>query len=123
MHEKLPSYGKLSADRDPPGHQRTRSFKSRERRLIPSAKVRETALSERMSVSVLVVANDEHHILQKVGKTDQLVIHDHRGVSPDRKLEVDKSTAIVHNKGIGETSLSSAPKTDLGAERPSLSRR
>lgn len=122
----LPFYGKVGADREPQDHQRTRSFKSMEekaRGLIPSANVREAALYERTSISGLVVAQDEHHILQKVGKTDQFVIHDRRDVSPDRKLEVGKSTAIVHEKGIGEISLSSAPKTDLGAERPSFSRR
>lgn len=122
----LPSCSKLSADRESQDHQRTRSFKSMEekaRGLIPSANVREAALYEHTSISGLVVAQDEHHILQKVGKTDQFVIHDRRDVSPDRKLEVGKSTAIVHEKGIGETSLSPAPKTDLGAERPSFSRR
>jgi hypothetical protein len=61
----------------------------------------------------MVVDMDEHHILQKVGQTDQFVIHDRRDVDPSRNFQVGKSTAIVHEKGIGDLARDVAPKLEL----------
>ncbi|MCX2684210.1 DUF2235 domain-containing protein [Pseudomonas sp. ITEM 17296] len=101
---------------DPQAQQRSDSFKSMEdkaRGLNPSASIGEASESGRKAVSGMVVDMDEHHILQKVGQTDQFVIHDRRDVDPSRNFQVGKSTAIVHEKGIGDLARDVAPKLEL----------
>jgi len=67
----------------------------------------------RGATSGMVVGMDEHHILQKVGQTDQFVIHDRRDVDPSRNFQVGKSTAIVNERGLGEVARDVAPKLEL----------
>jgi len=105
---------------------RSDSFKAMEekaRGLNPSASIGEASQAGRKAISGMVVDMDEHHILQKVGQTDQFVIHDRRDVDPERNFQVGKSTAIVHDKGIAEQARSLAPDLGLGAEVASVMRR
>ncbi|WP_085621390.1 MULTISPECIES: DUF2235 domain-containing protein [unclassified Pseudomonas] len=101
------------------------SFKAMEEKalsLTPSASVGEASQTGRKATSGMVVDMDEHHILQKVGQTDQFVIHDRRDVDPSRNFQVGKSTAIVHDKGIGEVAQNVASKLELDVS-PSLAMR
>lgn len=84
---------------------RSDSFKAMEQKargLNPVAKIDEASESGHKAISGVVVDMDEHHILQKVGKTDQFVIHDRRDIDPNRTFQMGRSTAIVHSKGIGD---------------------
>ncbi|HEK1006912.1 TPA: DUF2235 domain-containing protein [Pseudomonas putida] len=92
------------------------SFKAMEekaRGLNPSASIGEASQTGRKATSGMVIDVDDHHILQKVGQTDQFVIHDRRDVDPSRNFQVGKSTAIVNEKGIGEVARDVAPKLEL----------
>lgn len=112
----VPEGAKQGQQQDPQAQQRSDSFKAMEdkaRDLNPSASIGEASESGRKAVSGMVVDMDEHHILQKVGQTDQFVIHDRRDVDPSRNFQVGKSTAIVHEKGIGDVARDVAPKLEL----------
>ncbi|MFJ4157221.1 phospholipase effector Tle1 domain-containing protein [Pseudomonas sp. NPDC089752] len=108
--------GASGVPQDPQAQQRSDSFKAMEekaRELSPSASIGEASQTGRKATSGLVMGMDEHHILQKVGQTDQFVIHDRRDVDPSRNFQVGKSTAIVNEKGIGEVARDLAPKLEL----------
>lgn len=103
---------------DSQASQRTHSFKAMEdkaRALNPSASVSEASQSGRKAFSGLVVDMDEHHILQKIGQTNEFVIHDRRDCDPNRTYQVGRSTAIVHGKGMDDLSRSQAPKLEPDA--------
>ncbi|MFJ4345061.1 phospholipase effector Tle1 domain-containing protein [Pseudomonas sp. NPDC089401] len=112
----VPASSKQGQQLDPQAQQRSDSFKAMEekaRSLNPSASVGEASQSGRKATSGMVMGLDEHHILQKVGQSDQFVIHDRRDVDPGRNFQVGKSTAIVNEKGIGEMARNVAPKLEL----------
>jgi len=112
----VPQGAKPGQQLDPNAQQRTDSFKAMEekaRGLNPSASIGEASQTGRKATSGMVVDMDDHHILQKVGQTDQFVIHDRRDVDPSRNFQVGKSTAIVNEKGIGEVARDLAPKLEL----------
>ena len=101
-----------------PAQQRTDSFKSMEdkaRSLNPSASVGEASQSGRKVFSGMVVDMDDHHILQKIGQTNEFVIHDRRDCDPKRTYQVGKSTAIVHEKGIENLARNLDPKLEQDA--------
>ncbi|ATH80273.1 DUF2235 domain-containing protein [Pseudomonas sp. KHPS1] len=102
----------------PQAQQRSDSFKSMEdkaRSLNPSASVGEASQSGRRAFSGMVVAMDDHHILQKIGQSNEFVIHDRRDCDPNRTYQVGKSTAIVHEKGIEDLARNLAPKLEQDA--------
>ncbi|MBK5005749.1 phospholipase effector Tle1 domain-containing protein [Pseudomonas sp. S32] len=112
----VPNGALQGQQQDPLAQQRGDSFKAMEekaRSLNPSASVGEASQTGRKATSGMVVGMDEHHILQKVGQTDQFVIHDRRDVDANRNFQVGKSTAIVNEKGIGEVARNAAPKLEL----------
>ncbi|SUD66700.1 type IV secretion protein Rhs [Pseudomonas putida] len=112
----VPQSAKQDQQQDPQARQRSDSFKAMEekaRGLNPSASIGEASQSGRKATSGMVVGMDEHHILQKVGQTDQFVIHDRRDVDPSRNFQLGKSTAIVNEKGIGDVARNVAPKLEL----------
>ncbi|MFJ2983671.1 MULTISPECIES: phospholipase effector Tle1 domain-containing protein [unclassified Pseudomonas] len=112
----VPKDLKQGQQQDTLAQERSDSFKAMEekaRGLNPSASIGEASQTGRKATSGMVVGMDEHHILQKVGQTDQFVIHDRRDVDPSRNFQVGKSTAIVNEKGIGEVARDLAPKLEL----------
>jgi len=112
----LPQGTQQGQQQDPQAQQRSDSFKAMEekaRGLNPSASIGEASQTGRKATSGMVIDVDDHHILQKVGQTDQFVIHDRRDVDPSRNFQVGKSTAIVNEKGIGEVARDVAPKLEL----------
>ena len=112
----VPKYLEQGQQQDPQAQQRSDSFKAMEekaRGLNPSASIGEASQTGRKATSGMVIDVDDHHILQKVGQTDQFVIHDRRDVDPSRNFQVGKSTAIVNEKGIGEVARDVAPKLEL----------
>ena len=112
----VPQEDKQGQQQPPQPQQRSDSFKAMEemaRGLSPTASIGEASQSGRKATSGMVVGMDEHHILQKVGQTDQFVIHDRRDVDPGRNFQLGKSTAIVNEKGIGEVARNAAPKLEL----------
>lgn len=114
----VPQRGMPGQQQDPPARQRTDSFKAMEekaRSFSPSASIGEASQSGRKAFSGLVVDMDEHHILQKIGQTNEFVIHDRRDCDPNRTYQVGRSTAIVHGKGMDDLSRSQAPKLELDA--------
>ncbi|GLO45845.1 phospholipase effector Tle1 domain-containing protein [Pseudomonas putida] len=122
----VPKDLKQGQQQDPQAQQRSESFKAMEekaRSLNPSASVGEASQTGRKATSGLVVDMDEHHILQKIGQTDQFVIHDRRDVDPSRNFQVGKSTAIVHDKGIGEVAQNVASKLELDVSLSQAMRR
>jgi len=125
--QDAPLPGRTSGvSQDSQSHHRSDSFKAMEekaRGLNPSASIHEASQTGRKAISGMVVDMDEHHILQKVGQTDQFVIHDRRDVDPGRNFQVGKSTAIVNEKGIGEVARAAAPKLELDMGLPQAMRR
>lgn len=112
----IPKTASQAQELDPFSQQRNESFKAMEekaRAISSSASINEASQSGRKATSGMVVGMDEHHILQKVGQTDQFVIHDRRDVDPNRNFQIGKSTAIVNEKGIGELGRSTTPKIEL----------
>jgi len=112
----VPKDLKQGQQQDTLAQERSDSFKAMEekaRGLNPSASIGEASQTGRKATSGMVVDMDDHHILQKVGQTDQFVIHDRRDVDPSRNFQVGKSTAIVNEKGIGEVARDLAPKLEL----------
>jgi len=112
----VPQGARQGQQQDPQAQQRSDSFKAMEekaRGLNPSASIGEASQTGRKATSGMVIDVDDHHILQKVGQTDQFVIHDRRDVDPSRNFQVGKSTAIVNEKGIGEVARDVAPKLEL----------
>ncbi|WP_212630924.1 DUF2235 domain-containing protein [Pseudomonas sp. KB-10] len=102
----------------PQAQLRSDSFKAMEdkaRGLNPSASIGEASQSGRRAFSGMVVAMDDHHILQKIGQTNEFVIHDRRDCDPNRTYQVGKSTAIVHEKGIEDLARNLAPKLEQDA--------
>ncbi|MBV4489055.1 phospholipase effector Tle1 domain-containing protein [Pseudomonas oryzicola] len=113
----IPTGFKQAQQQDSKAQQRSDSFKAMEEKvhsLNPSASVGEAAQTGCKTTSGVVVDMNEHHILQKVGQTDQFVIHDRRDIDPNRTFQVGKSTAIAHDKGIGDLAATLAPKMELG---------
>ncbi|WEJ71954.1 DUF2235 domain-containing protein [Pseudomonas sp. PSE14] len=114
----VPSKSEKQLKPDPHAQQRTDSFKSMEekaRSLNPSASIGEASQSGRKAFSGLVVDMDDHHILQKIGQSNEFVIHDRRDCDPNRTYQVGKSTAIVHEKGIDDLARNLAPKLEQDA--------
>ncbi|SDO53115.1 phospholipase effector Tle1 domain-containing protein [Pseudomonas jinjuensis] len=114
----LPQNTRPNQQADPHAQQRSDSFKAMEEKVrshTPSATVGEASQGGRRTVSGLVVAMDDHHILQKVGQTSEFVIHDRRDCDPNRTYQVGKSTAIVHDKGIDDLARNLAPKLEQDA--------
>jgi hypothetical protein len=114
----LPQNTRSSQQADPYVQQRSDSFKAMEEKAqshTPSATVGEASQGGRRAVSGLVVAMDDHHILQKVGQTSEFVIHDRRDCDPNRTYQVGKSTAIVNDRAAADLARS-LPKLeqDLG---------
>ena len=102
----------------PNAQQRTDSFKSMEDKahsLNPSASVGEASQSGRKAFSGMVMDMDDHHILQKIGQTNEFVIHDRRDCDPNRTYQIGKSTVIVHEKGIEDLARNLAPKLEQDA--------
>ncbi|HEK1006919.1 TPA: hypothetical protein SMP92_000154 [Pseudomonas putida] len=89
----------------------------------PAASIDEAWQTGRKAISGMVVDMDEHHILLKVGQTDQFVIHDRRDVDPSRNFQVGKSNAFVNEKGIGEVARPATPKLELDMGLPQAMRR
>ncbi|WP_212630921.1 DUF2235 domain-containing protein [Pseudomonas sp. KB-10] len=114
----LPQNARQSHQPSTQTQQRSDSFKSMEdkaRSLNPSASVGEASQSGRRAFSGMVVAMDDHHILQKIGQTNEFVIHDRRDCDPNRTYQVGKSTAIVHEKGIEDLARNLTPKLEQDA--------
>lgn len=101
----VPQNARSNQQADPAARQRSDSFKAMEdkARLHTSlATVGEATQGDRKAVSGLVVAMDEHHILQKVGQTNEFVIHDRRDCAPNRTYQVGKSTVIVNDRAAAD---------------------
>ncbi|MCY1361005.1 hypothetical protein D9M69_476560 [compost metagenome] len=114
----LPQNARQGQQPDPHAQQRTDSFKSmgeKARSLNPSASIGEASQSGRKAFSGMVVDMDDHHILQKIGQTNEFVIHDRRDCDPNRTYQVGKSTVIVHDKGIDDLARNLVPKLEQDA--------
>ncbi len=74
------------------------SFFSMEKKALefsPLAKVFTASQVNSKVFSGLVLAVNDHHVLQKIGQTNDFVVHDRCDLDQDRAFQVGKSTAIV----------------------------
>jgi len=112
----IPGQKNRPGEEDTQARQRGESHKAMEEKaksLNPGASIRDAGQEGRSATSGMVVDMDDHHILQKVGRSDQFVIHDRRDVDPNRNFQIGKSTAIVNEKGLGEVARDMTPKLSL----------
>lgn len=112
----IPGQKNRPGEEDTQARQRGESHKAMEEKaksLNPEASIRDAGQEGRSATSGMVVDMDDHHILQKVGRSDQFVIHDRRDVDPNRNFQIGKSTAIVNEKGLGEVARDITPKLSL----------
>ncbi|WP_081320061.1 T6SS phospholipase effector Tle1-like catalytic domain-containing protein [Pseudomonas rhizoryzae] len=64
-----------------------------------SVNVFEASQSENKVFSGLVIYMDEDHILQRIGRTSDFVIHNRRDLDPGKIVQMGRSTAIMNAKG------------------------
>ncbi|EST17748.1 hypothetical protein EDP1_54 [Pseudomonas putida S610] len=93
-----------------------RAMQTLAKALDPAAGIRNACVKGRAATSGVIIDVNDYHILQRVGRTNQFVIHDRRDVNGERKFSIGKSTAILSERNLNKRYREQNSQQSLDAE-------